>query len=181
MKGLRLFHLTSWGGSGSCMLSLPVTAGWQWCCFLITLNSSLISVKTGMDRLQGFFFPAHLLLCFSPSKPLELSGSGLLWYKKKSCLLTLPSAENKNKNTVLLRVCLCVVCYSFVFCYSHGVKGSKTLWVVISLWTTFSTKNTATSNKDLGLSPQLSLSLLGLHQQTWDDWSIVMLPINLLD
>ncbi|TNN72766.1 hypothetical protein EYF80_017050 [Liparis tanakae] len=58
---------------------------------------------------------------------------------------------------------------------TSGVKG---IMVIISLWTTFSPNNTATCNKELGLSPQLSLPLLGFHQQSLNHGSIVAPPID---
>lgn len=76
-------------------LSLPVDAGRQWWCFLMTLNSLLISVKAGMDRLQVFSL-AHLLLCFSSLSHWNYQGQGYCGLKS-SCLLTLASAEKKKQ------------------------------------------------------------------------------------
>lgn len=66
------------------------------------------------------------------------------------------------------------------FCYRHGVTSqnvSKTLRVVISLWTTLSTKN----SYHFSQRPRPQHSAVGFHQQTFDHRSIVVLPINLLD
>lgn len=88
----------------------------------VNLKTLIDFCKNQKRQTLGFSSPADLLLYFS-LLPIHWNCQGQVYCGfRKSCLLTLPSAESKNKNAGSVCIC-CVLKFSF-YC-SHRVTHER--------------------------------------------------------
>lgn len=162
-------EVCTWLPGWSCVFPPLPTAHWR--CSLTTLNGRLIFCEhCNEHRLQDSFFLACRLFCVL----LLLShrnNQGRFYCgvkkKKRSCLLTLPSAGN-NKKKMASFACVSWMEFFFLYLFNYLIiylfilqkpfplavsqKGWKTLWDVISSWP----RPSPCSSADLGPAGPLS-------------------------
>lgn len=128
-------------------------------------------MNTDSSVVGSFFSFSSLLTTFCVLLlPSHRNNQGRFYcgVKKKSCLLTLPSAENKKRRWCVLLCFFCVAEFVFCCCCSLAVTYLKRF------------KDIMGCNLQIGLSPSASPSLLGLGRPRTTG-TIVVPPINLLD
>lgn len=144
----------------------------------VNLKMLIDFCKNQERQTLGFSSSAHLPPYFS-LLPIHWNCQGqvLLWVQKK--LFTHSAFGRKEKQEWSCEYLLCVKVQFFIAVAELPTRG-KTIWVVISVWPTFSSKAAAPFDKDAGLSFLPWSFLLTFHRRTSADCSFLTYAYKLV-